>query len=144
MHRTLAELDQRGKERKSVTDTDLITAGGSSDDIALPEPVNSPVTEQDSPAPSDESAAPPQAEPAQAADVASNDRSGSLTSMVLPDLRALAGELGVKGASAMRKSELIAAIREQRGEANGRATGSAPAEAAAAAEDTEPNQAQNA
>src|SRR6476619_2533804 len=102
MHRTLAELDQRGKERKSVTDTDLITAGGSSDDIALPDPVNSPATEQDSTAPPQaESAAPPQAEPA--ADVAPSERSGSLTSMVLPDLRALAGELGVKGASAMRK-----------------------------------------
>ena len=132
-----------------MTDTDLITAGGSSDDIALPEPVNSPVTEQDSPAPSDESAAPPQAEPAQAADVAPSDRSGSLTSMVLPDLRALAGELGVKGASAMRKSELIAAIRDQRGEANGRASESAPAAESAPAPtdapaaDSEPSQAQN-
>jgi transcription termination factor Rho len=36
--------------------------------------------------------------------------------MVLPELRALASEVGVKGASAMRKNELIAAIREQRGE----------------------------
>ena len=36
--------------------------------------------------------------------------------MVLPELRALANEVGVKGASGMRKSELIAAIRERRGE----------------------------
>ena len=34
--------------------------------------------------------------------------------MVLPDLRALADQVGVKGASGMRKSELIAAIRETR------------------------------
>jgi len=36
--------------------------------------------------------------------------------MVLPELRALANSVGVKGASGMRKSELIAAIRESRGE----------------------------
>src|ERR1700751_5905372 len=36
--------------------------------------------------------------------------------MVLPELRALANEVGVKGTSGMRKNELIAAIREQRGQ----------------------------
>ena len=36
--------------------------------------------------------------------------------MVLPELRALANEVGVKGTSGMRKNELIAAIRERRGE----------------------------
>lgn len=49
--------------------------------------------------------------------------------MLLPDLRALAGEVGVKGTSGMRKSELIAAIKEHRGESNG---ASAPAAAVAA------------
>jgi transcription termination factor Rho len=49
-------------------------------------------------------------------------RSGSLTSLLLPDLRALAAQAGVKGTSGMRKSELIAAIREHRGEANGAKT----------------------
>ena len=46
-------------------------------------------------------------------------RSGSLTAMLLPDLRALANEVGVKATSGMRKGELIAAIREHRGETNG-------------------------
>src|ERR1700709_2263476 len=101
MRRTLAESDQRGKERKSVTDTDLITAGGSSDDIELSDPVNSPTVEANSNA------------PAPVAPVApSGDGPASLAGMVLPVLRALAGQLGIKGWSGMRKSELIAAIRE--------------------------------
>jgi transcription termination factor Rho len=97
-----------------VTDTDLITAGGSSDDVALPDPVTADI-------------------PAQAAPAAASDKGGSLTSMVLPELRALANELGVKGASAMRKGELVAAIREQRGDTNG-TSAAAPAPAAAAPE----------
>ncbi|MDH6247871.1 transcription termination factor Rho [Mycobacterium sp. OTB74] len=56
-------------------------------------------------------------------------RSGSLTSLLLPDLRALATQVGVKGTSGMRKSELIAAIREHRGEggdqSNGKPNGTA-------------------
>src|ERR1700733_10302955 len=121
MHRTLARSDRRGKERKSVTDTDLITAGGSSEDVALPDPVNSDLTEQVLPAASDEPVVAPPAAVAPVSNVAASERTGSLTAMVLPDLRALANEVGVKGASAMRKSELIAAIREQRGETSGAA-----------------------
>ena len=37
---------------------------------------------------------------------------GSLATMVLPELRALATSVGVKGTSGMRKSDLISAIRE--------------------------------
>jgi transcription termination factor Rho len=48
--------------------------------------------------------------------------------MVLPELRALANRVGVKGTSGMRKNELIAAIREIQG---GRANG-APANGGAA------------
>ncbi|MCK0173223.1 MULTISPECIES: transcription termination factor Rho [Mycobacteriaceae] len=71
----------------------------------------------------------PTAETAATADVAAGDRarSTSLTSMVLPELRALAKQIGVEGASGMRKSELIAAIRERR-ESNGAKT--APADSA--------------
>jgi transcription termination factor Rho len=35
--------------------------------------------------------------------------------MVLPELRALANSVGVKGTSGMRKGDLISAIRETRG-----------------------------
>ena len=48
-------------------------------------------------------------------------RSG-LTGMLLPQLRALAGELGIRGTSGMRKGDLIAAIKENQ------AGGSAPAQ----------------
>ena len=102
-----------------MTETDLITAGGSSDDVALPVSVASDTPEQAAPA------------EAPAARAASSDKGGSLTSMVLPELRALANTLGVKGASAMRKSELVAAIREQRGDANGRPAAEAAPKAAA-------------
>ena len=76
-----------------MTDTDLITADGGSEQTALPTTVTS-----------DTSA------PAAAGGAGG---SGSLTTMVLPELRALAGKVGVKGVSGMRKSELIAAIRER-------------------------------
>ncbi|WP_235733382.1 transcription termination factor Rho [Mycolicibacterium neoaurum] len=89
-----------------MTDTDLITAADSGS--APSEAVNS-------------SSAAPSAG-------ASRSRSGSLTSMLLPDLRALASEVGVKGTSGMRKSDLIAAIKEQRGESVG--AKAAPAEKA--------------
>jgi transcription termination factor Rho len=47
--------------------------------------------------------------------------------MVLPELRALANQAGVKGTSGMRKNELIAAIQGTRGHANG-APAAAPLE----------------
>jgi transcription termination factor Rho len=71
-----------------VTDTDLITAGGSSEGVALPDPVNSDLPEQVPPASSDEPAAAPPAVVAPVAAVAAGERTGSLTGMVLPDLRA--------------------------------------------------------
>ncbi|MFE7743089.1 transcription termination factor Rho [Nocardia sp. NPDC057455] len=49
-------------------------------------------------------------------------RSG-LTGMLLPQLRALAGELGIRGTSGMRKGDLIAAIKEN--QAAGRAAAKA-------------------
>ena len=89
-----------------MTDTDLITAGGSTESSELPNTVTPDST------PSAERSAP------------AAERRGALTSMVLPELRAMAKEIGVEGASGMRKGELIAAIRERRGESTGR-TGSA-------------------
>jgi transcription termination factor Rho len=84
-----------------VTDTDLVTAGDSTENDKLSNPVT--------PATSSEN------------DAHSNASDGSLTTMVLPELRALANRSGVKGTSGMRKSELIAAIRETRqgGHSNG-------------------------
>lgn len=95
-----------------MTDTDLITAGEGTDG-----------DKQSGSATADTS------------DVKSSAPSGSLTTMVLPELRALANQAGVKGTSGMRKNELIAAIQEIRGKANGASapdnTASAPDTAAA-------------
>ena len=73
-----------------MTDTDLITA----DDSA---------TTSGGPAVNSESK------------TEATSKKGSLATMVLPELRALAGQVGVKGTSGMRKNELIAAIREMQG-----------------------------
>jgi transcription termination factor Rho len=100
-----------------VTETDLITAEGSSNNAELPKTVDSDIS---TPVEADASNSTPTAETAPKADVASGDRAGSLSTMVLPELRALAKEIGVEGASGMRKGELVAAIRERREGSNGR------------------------
>jgi transcription termination factor Rho len=86
-----------------VTDTDLFTAGENTDS----NPPSNAVT-TDTP------------------DVKTTAPVGALSSMVLPELRALANQVGVKGTSGMRKNELIAAIREIRGQANGAPALAAP------------------
>nr|WP_212763483.1 transcription termination factor Rho [Gordonia araii] len=55
--------------------------------------------------------------------------------MVLPELRSLAGELGIKGASGMRKGDLISAIKERQG--------GGPAREASASESPQNEQALN-
>jgi transcription termination factor Rho len=86
-----------------VTDTDLITAGESTDGEKLSNSVTT-----DTP------------------DVKTNASAGSLSTMVLPELRALANRAGVKGTTGMRKNELIAAIQEIRGQANGASASGGP------------------
>jgi transcription termination factor Rho len=86
-----------------VTDTDLFTASESTDGN---QPSNAVTT--DTP------------------DVKTNVSVGSLSTMVLPELRALANQAGVKGTSGMRKNELIAAIQERRGQANGLSAAGGP------------------
>ncbi len=88
-----------------MTDTDLFAADESTDSNQLSNAVTT-----DTP------------------DVKSNVSAGSLSTMVLPELRALANQVGVKGTSGMRKNELIAAIKEIRGHANGTSAGVAPSE----------------
>jgi transcription termination factor Rho len=61
----------------------------------------------------------PAQEPAEASNDSRGSAGGSLATMVLPELRALASQVGVKGTSGMRKNELIAAITEIRGSHNG-------------------------
>jgi transcription termination factor Rho len=94
-----------------VTDTDLFTAGESTDGDQLSNAVTTDTPEvKNTP------------------DV-KNTPVGSLSTMVLPELRALANQAGVKGTSGMRKNELIAAIKETKGQANGTAVSDRPASA---------------
>lgn len=88
-----------------MTDTDLFTADESTDSNQLSNAVTT-----DTP------------------DVKTNVSAGSLSTMVLPELRALASQAGVKGTSGMRKNELIAAIKEIRGQANGTSAVATPFE----------------
>ena len=91
-----------------MTDTDLFTAGESTDGDRLSNSVTTDTPDVKS-----------------TPDV-KNASVGSLSTMVLPELRALANQAGVKGTSGMRKSELIAAIKESRGQANGTSVNDRP------------------
>jgi transcription termination factor Rho len=102
-----------------VTDTDLFTAS-------------------DTGATAADSASVDSGKAASSAGVTRSGRSGSLTSMLLPDLRALAGEVGVKGTSGMRKGELIAAIKEHRGDGNSKSAAPVAAAPAAVSAPVEP------
>lgn len=64
--------------------------------------------------------------------------SGGLTAMVLPELRALAGNLGIKGASGMRKGDLIGAIKERQSGGGSASAGANGAAATAHAETAAP------
>jgi transcription termination factor Rho len=99
-----------------VTDTDLIAAGSGAEEPDLPATVTSEISETSGSetAESSNPAAVDVEVPAAKGPAARGD--GALATMVLPELRALANEVGVKGTSGMRKNELIAAIRERRGE----------------------------
>jgi transcription termination factor Rho len=57
----------------------------------------------------------PTADAAESAKPSSKKKSGGLNSMLLPELKQLAGTLGIKGAGAMRKSTLIEAISAAQG-----------------------------
>ena len=85
-----------------MTDTDIITAEDSAPDKPSHAPVNQPA------------------------------ESGSLATMVLPELRAMASRAGVKGASGMRKSDLIAAIRDSQNGGGSRGGADTAAETPAA------------
>ncbi len=88
-----------------MTDTDLITAGENTDANKQSDSVTTD---------------PP--------DLKTNAPAGSLSTMVLPELRALANQAGVRGTSGMRKNELIAAIQESGGQANGVSATDAPSQ----------------
>ena len=94
-----------------MTDTDLITASDQTPQTDTPQTASSATVKSESPT----------------ADAAPDGASGgSLNAMVLPELRALAASAGVKGASGMRKGDLISAIREVRGTESGASTAPEP------------------
>ena len=58
-------------------------------------------------------------------------RGDNLSSMLLPELKALAGQLGISGSSAMRKGDLVTAIGDRQGRSESAPAASAPAAAQA-------------
>jgi transcription termination factor Rho len=90
-----------------VTDTDLIAAGSGAEEPDLRTAATAETAEVSNTQADVE---------VHAAQDPTAKGDGALATMVLPELRALANEVGVKGTSGMRKNELIAAIRERRGE----------------------------
>src|SRR5690625_5278284 len=123
MHTTPRVTKPPREERKSVTETDLFAAEGGTEQASLSTPQSTSETPSHGGA-GDETAASAPAT-ASAPDTAAQSGvatapdngtvtttpDGSLSAMVLPELRALANRVGVKGASGMRKNDLIAAIR---------------------------------
>src|ERR1700730_18986139 len=105
MQRTPCLIRSAREERKSVTETDLVTADDSTENHKRSNSVTT-----DSSADHDASGS--------ATEAKTTGSDGSLSTMVLPELRALANRAGVKGTSGMRKNELIGTIKETRGEAN--------------------------
>lgn len=101
-----------------MTETDLITADDSTQQGGLSFP---PEISEPQQAPALAVVSPPAA--------SAPTKDGSLSAMVLPELRAMASRIGVKGASGMRKSELIAAIRAQSGQAGANSDSSVDAPA---------------
>jgi len=73
----------------------------------------------------------PTADAAESAKPSSKKKSGGLNSMLLPELKQLAGTLGIKGAGAMRKSTLIEAISAAGGGQSSAAAGGGQSSAAA-------------
>ncbi|MGZ4626028.1 MAG: transcription termination factor Rho [Kineosporiaceae bacterium] len=73
--------------------------------------------------------------PAEPAARSGGSRAGSLSSLRLPELQAVAAQLGISGTARMRKSDLIAAItaRQNGGADSGSAPGAAPSAALEAA-----------
>ena len=67
-------------------------------------------------------------------DTAARGGSGSISALRLPELQALAGELGVKGTSKMRKGDLVQAITAARGGSRPRTLEERPAQAVAVAD----------